>query len=186
MSLSLFLTGGVRSGKSQMAQEWAESICQRPLYLATCLGRDAEMASRIAIHKKSRGEHWLTLEEPLEPMGAFAKFQAKMPDFQGAIVLDSLGMWINNLMAQNLSPKAIIFRCRKLSIALVNLPLPCAVVSEECGLGFVPITPIARKYGDILGMANQIMAKAATTAILAVSGLPLALKGRLPESLQKY
>lgn len=182
----VFFTGGVRSGKTRLAQLWAEASRSSSLYLATCLSRDAEMAARIASHQKARSSAWQTLEEPLEPWGAFVRFQASHPGFQGSVVLDSLGMWINNLMAQNLSPRSILSRCRKLSLAFASLSLPCAIVSEECGLGFVPLTPIARKYGDLLGVANQMMAQAATTAIMAISGLPLLLKGALPAPWQAF
>lgn len=172
--------GGVSSGKTRLAEKWALSFSRPCLMLATCHGQDAEMTARIIAHKKARGDAWFCLEEPLEPLGRLRLFRAERPDFQGCVVLDSLGMWITNLMGLNLSPRDILRRCQALARAFASLEIPCAVVSEECGLGFVPLSGVARKFGDILGNANQVMARNAETVIFASCGLPLALKGSLP------
>lgn len=182
-SLVLFV-GGVRSGKTRLAEIWAQAAASQCLMLATCHCRDAEMAARIAAHKEARGESWLCLEEPLEPLGGLQIFLKDYSGFHGALVLDSLGMWIANLMEQNIAPRSILRRCQLLASGLARLDFPCAVVSEECGLGFVPVSSIARKFGDILGKANQLMAKASETVIFASCGLPLVLKGRLPQAFE--
>jgi adenosyl cobinamide kinase/adenosyl cobinamide phosphate guanylyltransferase len=53
-------------------------------------------------------------------------------------------------------------------------------VSAEAGLGLVPDTRLGRDWRDRLGEINQDMAAAADLVILAVAGLPLVLKGRMP------
>jgi adenosylcobinamide kinase/adenosylcobinamide-phosphate guanylyltransferase len=51
------------------------------------------------------------------------------------------------------------------------------VVSNEVGLGVVPLYPLGRLYRDVLGRANQRLAAAADQVYLLVAGLPMILKG---------
>lgn len=182
----IFFVGGVRSGKSRLAQAWAEAAAPDRVMLATCHARDPEMAARIAQHRKARCENWACLEEPLEPLSALKGWREQRPDYNGSIVLDSLGMWVANLMAQNLPASAIDRRVTELAALLSSPDYSCAVVSEECGLGFVPVSGIARKYGDILGKANQTMARKAHAVLFVSCGLPLALKGVVPAVLNRF
>lgn len=182
----IFFIGGVRSGKSRLAQAWAEAAAPERVMLATCHASDPEMAARIAQHKKARRNAWTCIEEPLEPLGALAAWRQSHQDFNGSFVLDSLGMLIANLMSQNLSATAINRRIRALGEALASPDYSCAVVSDECGLGFAPLNGIARKFGDILGDANQIMAKNAHAVLFVTCGLPLAVKGVVPAVLSRY
>ncbi len=57
---------------------------------------------------------------------------------------------------------------------------PTVFVTNEVGLGIIPDNPASRLYRDLLGRCNQVMAGAADTVVLMVSGLPLVLKGRDP------
>lgn len=182
----IFFVGGVRSGKSRLAQAWAEAAAPERVLLATCHVRDADMAARIARHKKARAATWVCIEEPLEPLGAINKYCEDKPGYNGSFVLDSLGMLIANLMSQNLPVAAILQRINALAETLAAPEYSCAVVSEECGLGFVPVNGIARKYGDLLGEANQVMAKKAHAAIFVSCGLPMALKGEIPAVLNRF
>lgn len=182
----IFIVGGVRSGKSRLAQAWAEATAPERVLLATCHVQDTEMAARVAEHRKSRSDTWECIEEPLEPLGAIQKYCLARPDYKGAFVLDSLGMLIANLMGQNLPVFSIMRRIENLANILAGPAFSCAIVSEECGLGFVPVNGIARKYGDLLGSANQIMARKAISAILVCCGMPVILKGKLPAVLNRF
>lgn len=183
MARAILFVGGVRSGKTRLAEKWAMSIGLPCLMLATCQCRDAEMAARIAAHKKGRGDSWLCLEEPLDLIGGIQAFLKRNPDFKNPVVVDSLGMWINNLMESGLGEKEIIEKSSQTLKKFASLDLPCAFVSEECGLGFVPMSNVARLYGDVLGAVNQIAAQMVDTVIFASCGLPLVIKGRMPASL---
>lgn len=182
----IFFIGGVRSGKSRLAQAWAEAAAPERIMLTTCHARDPEMAARLNEHKKVQANGWICIEEPLEPLGALTTWRQGQPEFDGSFVLDSLGMWIANLMSQNLPASGIHRRISALADALATPDYSCAVVSEEYGLGFVPANSIARKFGDILGTANQIMAKKAHDVIFVSCGLPLALKGAIPAVLSRF
>lgn len=182
----IFFIGGVRSGKSRLAQAWAEAAAPERVMLATCHAKDPEMATRIAKNKKARQESWHCIEEPLEPLGALNAWLGSHTDFNGSFIIDSIGMWIANLMTQNIAINSILQRMGALAETLAKPDYSCAIVSDECNLGFVPLDNIARKYGDILGSANQILAKKAHAVIFVSCGLPLALKGVVPAVLDRY
>ncbi len=61
------ITGGARSGKSQLAEKLARAAHLPVVYLAT-MGRiegDSELDTRIASHIGRRPKEWTTIEEPL-------------------------------------------------------------------------------------------------------------------------
>ena len=173
--MTLFVVGGTRSGKSAFAQRWAERQAPARLYLATCRVEDAEMAERIRLHKEQRGAGWSCLEEPLRVTEALEKVCAA-PTPPGVLLLDCIGLWISNLMAEGLSPGDVQARVESLARWLESAPLPTAVVSPECGLGLVPMHPLSRAYGDALGSANQRLARACSDVVFVACGLPLVLK----------
>ena len=57
-------------------------------------------------------------------------------------------------------------------------PGPVVVVSDEVGLGIVPMHPGARAFRDLVGLVHQRLAAAADEVHLMVAGLPLTLKPR--------
>lgn len=174
--MRLLVVGGTRSGKSAFAQQWAERQASSRLYVATCRVEDAEMAVRIRLHKEQRGAGWACLEEPLRlPEALREACAAPMPP--GVLLLDCVGLWISNLMADGLAPDAVQERVERLSRWLEEAPLPVAVVSPECGLGLVPMHPVSRAYRDALGLANQRLARACDSVVFVACGLPLVLKG---------
>ncbi|SDF06607.1 bifunctional adenosylcobinamide kinase/adenosylcobinamide-phosphate guanylyltransferase [Desulfovibrio legallii] len=191
---ALFFVGGVRSGKSGLAQRWVEGRARRRLYLATCRAEDAEMAARVARHQAQRGPGWRCLEACLDPVGALrAQFPqgpagragSGGPDGERpqAALLDCVSLWLANLMAQDLDETAILAKVDALAAVVAAPPCPLAVVSAEVGLGLTPLSSVGRRFCDLLGLANQRLAAACGTVLLVHCGLPLALKGRVPEEL---
>lgn len=169
--------GGVRCGKSSLAQAWAEKVASEQLYLATCSSQDDEMLRRIARHRAQRGGSWECVEEGRDPFSALEIFLRKNPSFRGSILLDSLDMLLNNQLESKIAPDLILENMTSLLQGLAALPLPCAVVSSECGQGFVPLNPLARLYGDLLGLINQKSAAICDKVVQVSCGLPLVLKG---------
>ncbi|MFN3180013.1 MAG: bifunctional adenosylcobinamide kinase/adenosylcobinamide-phosphate guanylyltransferase, partial [Thermus sp.] len=49
------------------------------------------------------------------------------------------------------------------------------VISNEVGMGIVPANPLARRYRDLLGEVNALLAKAAQEVYLLVAGKALRL-----------
>lgn len=172
-------TGGVRSGKSMLAERWVMSMRPNRLYVATCLPRDEEMTRRVALHQSRRDSSWECLEAPLDPAVAI---NARLANgFDGAILLDSLGMWVANLLDLGRDGREIAALGRELVDNLARQGSPAALVSEECGLGFLPPNKTARAFGDALGEINQYAAAICDTVVFACCGLPLPLKGAMRE-----
>ena len=182
----IFFIGGVRSGKSALAQRWAEALGEHRLYLASCsassLKDDAEMAARVQAHKKARRQGWQTLEEPLRLDLALNEV-AESRDPPNVILLDCLSLWLTNLLLAELAPKAIQERVARLCSALSARKTAIAVVSQETGLGLLPQNRLARQFCDLLGFANQAVANVSDKVVFVAAGLPLALKGDLPNEL---
>ncbi|MBI3398409.1 MAG: bifunctional adenosylcobinamide kinase/adenosylcobinamide-phosphate guanylyltransferase [Deltaproteobacteria bacterium] len=165
-----FILGGARSGKSAYALKLAESITGKRLYLATAEALDKEMAERIKKHKKERSNRWETKEEPIKVAEAIAQDKK-----HNVILLDCLTLWISNLMHNSAirNPQSAI---SKLVSASKNSKANIIVVSNEVGLGIVPDNPLARRFRDIAGYANQKMAEAADEVYFVVSRIGMRMK----------
>ncbi|HAY21408.1 bifunctional adenosylcobinamide kinase/adenosylcobinamide-phosphate guanylyltransferase [Desulfobacca acetoxidans] len=169
-----FLSGGAKSGKSTLAQRWAEALPPPRLYVATGEALDEEMAARIADHQRARGPHWQTWEEPL----ALAAVLHEANGRYGVILVDCLTLWLSNLLTHDHQfghPESAADQFCK---TLEGLTTPIILVSNEVGWGIVPENSLARRFRDLAGRLNQQVAALADVAVLVVSGLPLYLKGR--------
>lgn len=165
--LTLIL-GGQRSGKSAYAERLFET---GGVYLATGHATDLEMAERIDAHRERRGEGWVTVEEPTDLAGALTR--AGKLHGPKAVLVDSIGMWVANMLHKGLSP---VVEAEAVADAMVRHKGPVVAVSDEVGLGTVPMNDVARAFVDALGLVNQILAERADRAVLVSAGLPLILK----------
>lgn len=167
-SLTLVL-GGQRSGKSSHA-EGLICLDKGALYVATAQALDKEMKERIGAHKNRRGKNWTTVEEPLDLATALlSNDKAGRP-----ILIDSLAMWVSNLLARDEEVEKQILALIK---ALENIKSPIVIVSDEVGLGIIPDNALARRFIDELGKLNQLIATRADNVIFVTAGLPILLKG---------
>jgi adenosylcobinamide-GDP ribazoletransferase len=146
--------GGVRSGKSEVAERLAGP--GPGTYLATGLVApgDDDFAERIAGHRARRPASWVTVEEPHAVSGVLA-------GLYGVVLLDALGTWLANDLQADIDG---------LVEALVHRPGDTIVVSEEVGLGVHPPTELGRLFADRLGEANRRVAEVADRCLLVVAG----------------
>jgi adenosylcobinamide kinase / adenosylcobinamide-phosphate guanylyltransferase len=166
---SVLVIGAARSGKSRYALALAEATAADRLYLATAVAGDAEMAERIACHRRERGEGWRTREEPLE-VAAALRAEAR----PGRVVLlDCLTLWLSNLM---LAERDIETQISELIDVIVDLDGPAALIANEVGAGIVPATPLGRAFRDWQGLLNQRAAAACDAVVAVAAGLPTQLK----------
>ncbi|CEP68695.1 Cobinamide kinase/cobinamide phosphate guanyltransferase [Moorella glycerini] len=180
----IMVTGGARSGKSRLAEELAVAGSEKVVYLATATVGDAEMAARVDMHRRRRPADWQTVEAPLAVTEAVAREGQRA----GTILLDSLGMWISNLLSQETTEaedswekntaaiEAIMVKVRELAVVARQVPARVIIVTEEVGMGLIPPYPLGRVFRDLLGLANQEIARQADQVYLVVAGLPLVLK----------
>ena len=169
----VLVLGGVRSGKSRYAQEFAERG-KRVAFLATGQACDDEMRDRIARHRAERPAGWTTIEAPLALEDALAQCGDGQFD---TIVIDCLTIWTANLMEHEASDSdRVLAHADRLARLLRSVPASVVLVSNEVGGGIVPENEMARLYRDLLGGMNQRIAAAADEVILMVAGCPLIIK----------
>jgi adenosylcobinamide kinase / adenosylcobinamide-phosphate guanylyltransferase len=171
----IFITGGCRSGKSRYALDYANRHFSQKVYLATGETLDEEMARRVEHHRRTRGPDWQTVEEPLEIANRIRQYG----DRTEVILVDCLTLWLSNLLMKSIDDEAIMSEVAQLIAAIRECQATLLIVSNEVGMGIVPAEPLARRFRDLAGMANQRIAEAAETVIFMVSGMPLLLKGGL-------
>lgn len=207
MGAIVFITGGARSGKSWLAQEFAkmwiedsplrgvlggkskfakqgkkikESPAARVCYLATARPVDDEMKARIEQHKQKRPKDWYTIEEPVDLVSVISELKGTLIEM---IIIDCVTVWISNLM-ETLSGEydeiraEILKRTDELIKECFELEdVAVVVVGNEVGSAIVPENALARQFRDINGEVNQRFARTARLAYLMVSGIPVKIKG---------
>ena len=174
LPMKKLVLGGCRSGKSRYAEQWVAENFSDKVFVATLEARDdAEMDRRIALHRRSRGMGWLTVEEPLDLAGVLGK------NVTGAEVflVDCLTMWLTNMMMLEFSDEKIQGEVGRLSQTVADLSVSVVLVANEVGLGIVPDSSLGRRFRDLAGWTNQQLALVCREVVLVAAGLPLRLKG---------
>lgn len=176
------ILGGQRSGKSRRAESLAAAWLQagagrQAVLLATALAGDAEMAQRIARHRADRAARvpgLLTEEEPRHLADALHRLS--QPDT--LVVVDCLTVWLANWLMPLLgSPSQP--PVDGLLDALACARGPVVVVSNEIGLGVIPLGHEVRSFVDALGHLNQAVARNCDSVTFMAAGLPMAIKSDL-------
>ncbi|MBI2852061.1 MAG: bifunctional adenosylcobinamide kinase/adenosylcobinamide-phosphate guanylyltransferase [Chloroflexi bacterium] len=180
---TLLITGGARSGKSDLAQELARKSGQMVLFVATATAGDDEMRRRIEAHRKSRPGEWRTLEAATQ---VGSQIRENLDGAQ-TVIVDCITMLVSNVFGKHfdvsgqISDAALI---EKDVIAEIHELIDCCnrtmasfiIVTNEVGLGLVPENAMGRLYRDLLGKANQLLAERADEVYFMVSGLPVRVK----------
>ena len=169
----IFITGGCRSGKSRFALDYANQDFSKKLYLATCEALDEEMAQRIEHHKKMRGPEWQTIEESIAIVNEIREYGDKVE----VILLDCITLWLSNLLIKWNSDLRIMDEVNRFIDVIKQSQTSLIIVSNEVGMGIVPVDPLSRRFRDLSGMTNQRIAEVVDTVICMVSGIPMFLKG---------
>jgi adenosylcobinamide kinase/adenosylcobinamide-phosphate guanylyltransferase len=167
------LLGGARSGKSQLALRLAEHSGAPVVFIATGEAGDAEMAERIARHRGERPAAWTTVEEPVELERALASLPA-----DATAVVDCLSLWVSNVIDSQTDEAIDAAATAAASAAAARAGLTIAV-SNEVGLGIVPLNGLARRYRDVLGRVNATWVEAAAESYFVVAGRRLRLEETL-------
>lgn len=172
MGKIIFISGGARSGKSNMAIELAKQNGRRAAFVATCQPLDKEMRRRIELHKKSRPGHWQTFEEPLELPALMKRIGAKFD----VIIIDCLTLLVSNLFLSGIKAEGIEKNISRLCGAIKKIRASAIIISNEVGMGIVPDNALSREFRDIAGRVNQIVAEESDAVFAMFSGIPLKIK----------
>jgi adenosylcobinamide kinase/adenosylcobinamide-phosphate guanylyltransferase len=166
------ILGGVRSGKSRLAEQRAQASGLPVTYIATATAQDDEMKARIAHHQGQRPDHWQLVEEPLALATAMQRHAAA----DHCVLVDCLTLWLTNLLCAE-DEARLRREVAALLETLPRLPGQIIMVSNETGMGVVPLGELTRRYCDEAGRLHQAVAQCCERVILTVAGLPLHLKG---------
>ncbi|QSV47188.1 bifunctional adenosylcobinamide kinase/adenosylcobinamide-phosphate guanylyltransferase [Geobacter benzoatilyticus] len=172
MAPVIFITGGARSGKSRLAERLAGSFGMPLGYVATGAAGDGEMAARIARHRQRRGDAWTTIEEPMELAAALRENDGRF----AAVLVDCITLWLTNLLLAYDDSTRCLDQVKELTAVFPHLATPIILVSNEVGMGIVPENRLARRFRDLAGEANEMIAAAADEVHVTFSGIPLRLK----------
>ncbi len=169
--------GGMRSGKSRFAQTLAAPH-RAVVVIATALAADAEMRERIERHRADRPAQWRVVEVPSTVNGLADAIQ-NYAAADGCLLIDCLTVWLSQLICPPPGVDAAdADRATALTLqALRYAPGRTIVVSNEIGLGVVPLDASARRVVDALGRLHQDIAAAAQRVTWMVAGLPVTIKG---------
>ncbi len=185
MGRLILVTGGARSGKSSFAEKKAIETGNKILYVATSIPFDDEMKFRIKMHRLRRPSGWLTVE-------AYKNLDKAMESFideADGVLLDCVTVMVTNLMMDSIGDfDNISHKISKEAEELVDIEIgklldfvertdkTFLIVTNEVGMGIVPVYPSARLFRDVAGRTNQKLAKAAAEAYFCVSGIPVRIK----------
>lgn len=181
------ILGGVRSGKSRLAEQRAQLRSERlgwpVIYLATARPGDEAMAERIRQHRQYRPASWLTLEVPDASLPVHLQQLLQQPQ---VILLDCLTLWLTQVLCDQLDnlevfDEAALQQVDRLLDELVEVVAAGGVadlilVGNETGLGIMPLDALSRAYGDKAGLLHQRLACICDSVTLTVAGLPLNVK----------
>lgn len=184
-STIILCSGGARSGKSEFAEQLALSLKGRKAYVATGQAFDDEMKDRIKKHQLRRGKEWITFEIPLY----LHKNWEQIKNVSDVILIDCLTMFTSNhvfahgdINTQEDSNRieSIILEELRLLLQEINNSNDKTVifVTNEIGLGIVPVNKLARYFRDITGRVNREVASAANKMYLTISGVTIELKSQ--------
>ncbi|MBK5412262.1 bifunctional adenosylcobinamide kinase/adenosylcobinamide-phosphate guanylyltransferase [Pseudomonas sp. TH34] len=166
------ILGGARSGKSRLAEKLATDSALSVTYIATSQPLDGEMNARIAHHRERRPSEWALIEEPIE----LARVLKENATPNHCLLVDCLTLWLTNLLMLE-DPDRLNLEREALLQTLATLPGEIIFVSNETGLGVVPLGELTRRYVDEAGWLHQALAERCQRVVLTVAGLPLTLKG---------
>ncbi|MFH7319553.1 bifunctional adenosylcobinamide kinase/adenosylcobinamide-phosphate guanylyltransferase [Desulfurivibrio sp. D14AmB] len=166
------ILGGARSGKSALAEELALASGLAVTYLATAEAGDAEMRERIRHHRERRPAQWGVVEVGCDLAGELVKRAA----VGHCLLVDCLTLWLTRLLIDP-EPERLARERDELLLVLPGLPGRIIMVSNETGLGVVPLGEISRRFCDESGRLHQQLARVCDRVVLTVAGLPQVLKG---------
>ena len=178
--------GGVRSGKSAWAEDQAQELAggEPVTVLATADPSDASMRDRIDRHQSRRAADWSVVD-----LHGRADLVSALPE-HGVALLDGLGGWVAGFLdgagvfaedrasAKAATPAAMAQAHEALRALIDAASAPgrsLVVVTEETGLGVVPLGAGTASWVDLVGELNQRLVRSADLAVVVVAGRALPL-----------
>ena len=167
----IFISGGVRSGKSTLGENLTEKLSEgRKVYLATAIVYDEEMIQRVIMHKKQRsGKGYITIEKSTD----IGEILVDIRDGD-TILLDCLGNLLANEMfsdkamnkKENVAEKIFSDMCRISEKAENLIIISNDVFSDGCMYSDSVI-----RYIDTLAWLQRKIVTISDKAIECIAGI---------------
>jgi len=170
------ILGGARSGKSAYAEKLATDSGLPVTYIATAQIYDDEFKARVQHHKDRRPANWMLVEEPHR----LTQTLARLAEPNQCLIIDCLTVWLAQWLCADCNPptnSSWQLEREAFLTLLPTLPGTIILVSNEVGMGIVPLGEINRQFQDEQGRLNQAVAGLADEVVFVAAGLPLKLKG---------
>ncbi|EIJ79899.1 bifunctional adenosylcobalamin biosynthesis protein CobU [Bacillus methanolicus PB1] len=182
----MFITGGVRSGKSSFAEKTAVTIAEKTggdlHYLACGRSSDPEMSERINRHKMDRESSpipWNTWEFATNIQRASSHFSE-----HSVVLLDCLTTLLNNELFLNREewnrPDFQEGVKKSIKEGILEIQKACGhllIVSNEVLNEPIDESLVVFTYGKILGQLHQWLVQRSSIAYLVEAGIPRLMKG---------
>lgn len=169
------ILGGARSGKSAYAEKLALESGLEVTYIATAQVYDDEFGLRVQHHKDRRPSDWKAVEVP--HLLAATLVNEAAPN--RCLIIDCLTLWLAQCICPECTPPEGVDWALQRSLLLKTLPAlsgQIILVSNEVGMGIVPLGEINRQFQDEAGRINQAVAEICDKVTFIAAGLPLKLK----------
>ncbi|SFV62819.1 Adenosylcobinamide-phosphate guanylyltransferase [hydrothermal vent metagenome] len=164
---TLFI-GGIKSGKSFNAEKFIltnTNTNEKPIYLATTEFFDDEMRDKVFHHKKTRGDNFITLEEPLS---LYEVLESK----KSPVLIECVSMWINNMFYHKKSYEQMEEEITK----LLSLNLDLVFVLNDVGSSVVSENKLVREFVNINGKLSQLIADRCDNVYHVIAGISSKIK----------
>lgn len=185
----IFISGGVRSGKSNFAESYAYELAKaynkNLYYLATSISFDDEMQKRIDRHQVSRKDSlitWNTIEKSDnigEISGTFNK--------DSIVLLDCLTILLNNEFYQADIDERLIVKSSKwfevrdhIMSGIKNIASEAnalVIVSNDVFHDEINVSKYVELYSRMLGELHQLIVQESIQAFTVESSMPILMKG---------
>lgn len=148
------------------------------------------MRYRVILHRQRRPADWKTFEVMHEAGNSMEAILSEAD----SILFDCITMYVNNILMDHM--KGITVETlgvsdlttlqtsleKDLDLMFDNIEKASGkeiiFVSDELGMGIVPANAMSRAYRDLVGLANQYVAKRADKVYLSIAGITMELKER--------
>jgi adenosylcobinamide kinase / adenosylcobinamide-phosphate guanylyltransferase len=169
--------GGTRSGKSAHGLALTRRLAGggRAWFLATARPGDPELDRRIERHRQQRPADWPTVEVESDLAGAIATTNPSEP-----VLVEGLTLWLSQLVGDEpADPDPILDGPLAAALeAIATRPGSVVIVSDELGLGLVPMHAGARAFRDLVGLTHQRIGEQADVVDFVLAGQALRVKGQ--------
>lgn len=163
--MTILFIGGVKSGKSRLAEKRALELCDQPLYLATTEIMDDEMLHRVSCHKEQRDERFRLIEEGVN-IGDALEQESSL------VLVECMSMWLNNMLYYKRSDDEIFEELAK----LLDQDADRVFVLNDVGSGIIPIDALSRKFVDLSGLIAQKIAQKSDEVYHCIAGIETRIK----------